>query len=239
MSVLTQSPDPKTLARVEQIRQLDPDVRAEADLAGIRIAGALADSWAPAETLLQPLTTNAAPTAVQAEARHHLQRLQSSWQVAGPYRVDSRQASKLFDAAFPPETQEAASVAWRTRPAAASDQPGHLDLSDLGPGDHCVLDARTRVFSPVEQTVRLKIGSDDSIKLWINGELVYAHNTVRGLAPGQHQAQARLSAGWNHVLVKLPQHTAGCGFWIEIALSEGAPVRGLLWDPRGQGKPNP
>ena len=233
VSVLTRYPHPETLARVEQIRQVDAEARLEAELALVRIAAALADSWAPAEAQLEQLASGAAQPAVQAEARNHLRRLHSGWQVAGPYRVAGRQGPDLFNEVFPPENPAATHVAWRTVPAVAPDQPGHLDLSKLNPGDHCVLYARTQVFSPVEQSVRLKIGSDDGIKLWINGELVHAHNTVRGLVPGQDQASARLQAGWNQLFVKLTQHTAGCGVWIEIHRPDDAPVPGLIWNPRG------
>jgi hypothetical protein len=76
--------------------------------------------------------------------------------------------------------------------------------------------------------VHLAIGSDDGIKLWVNGELVHANNAVRGLTPGQDRATGQLRPGWNDLLAKITQHTAGCGFTLRIATADGADVPGLL-----------
>jgi hypothetical protein len=61
--------------------------------------------------------------------------------------------------------------------------------------DQCVVYLKTRVYSPREQKVRLEIGSDDGIKLWINGKLVHAKNAMRPLQPGEDTAEAVLKEG--------------------------------------------
>lgn len=239
LSVLPRFPHPDTLRAVEQLRRDDPTVRAEAESASCQLASALADSWSPAEDILASLAAEGTTPAIRAQAADRLRQLHSGWQVAGPYRVQGREGPALFDVPFPPEETGTQQIAWRTKPPASPDQPGHVDLTDLQPGDHCVLYARTGVYAPVDLPVLLRIGSDDGIKLWINRRLVHAHNAIRGLVRGQDHAPAHLQRGWNTLLVKLTQHTAGCGFWIEILRPDGSPIPDLVWDPRGRESQGP
>lgn len=234
LSVLPRFPHPETLDTVERLRRTDPTVRPEAESASYQLADALADSWPGAESVLEALAAEASAPPLRTQARTRLRQPHSGWQVAGPYRVPGRLGPELFDVPFPPEQGNTQQVAWRTKAAAAPDQPGHLDLTDWQPGDHCVLYARTRIYAPADLAVLFQIGSDDGIKLRVNGQLVHVHNAVRGLVRGQDRAQAHLRRGWNEIVVKLTQHTAGCGLWIEILQPDGSPIPDLVWDPRGR-----
>jgi hypothetical protein len=97
-----------------------------------------------------------------------------------------------------------------------------------------VLYVKTRVFVPREQPINLAIGVDDGIKLWINGQLVHANNAVRGLNPDEDKAKAVLRQGWNDLLAKITQHTAGCGVCVRVTAPDGALVDGLRVDPLGK-----
>ena len=103
-------------------------------------------------------------------------------------------------------------------------------------GEHCLVYLKTQVFVPTAQSVNLEIGSDDGIKLWVNGELVHANNAVRGLTPGQDHAKASLREGWNELRAKITQHTLGCGMTLRMVSTDGKPVSGLRFDPDGDGK---
>jgi len=111
-----------------------------------------------------------------------------------------------------------------------------VDLADVVGGDHCVVYLKTRVYVPKEQPVLLDIGTDDGIKLWVNGEQVHANNAVRGLVPDQDRAVARLRQGWNDFLAKITQHTLGCGACIRLRAADGSRIDGLRCDPAGRGE---
>lgn len=81
---------------------------------------------------------------------------------------------------------------------------------------------RTRVTSPTDQDVRLEVGSDDSIKVWLNGKVVHASNTDRGLAPRQDLVKARLNKGANDLMIRVINHSGGWGFACRIRRPDGS-----------------
>ena len=157
------------------------------------------------------------------------------WQVAGPYRQKGKECRQLFDIAFDPEKPDA-KVTWR--PAPRPKDPSlvwKVELSSVVGGDHCVVYVRSKVHAPAKQTVRLDMGADDGIKVWVNGKLVHANNAVRGLTPEQDKATAVLNEGWNDVLVKITQHTMGCEACIRIRRPDGSVIdelRFVAGDPQ-------
>jgi len=56
----------------------------------------------------------------------------------------------------------------------------------------------------------LELGSDDGVKVWLNGELVHEKNIGRPLKPGEDAEQVTLKAEWNDLLLKV---TNGGGGW--------------------------
>jgi hypothetical protein len=58
--------------------------------------------------------------------------------------------------------------------------------------------------------VEVLLGSDDGVRVWLNGELVLDENAERPLDPNAHRLTLRLRAGVNHLFVKVSQ---GGGEW--------------------------
>lgn len=106
--------------------------------------------------------------------------------------------------------------------------PRVLDLSKLLGGDNRVAYLRSQVRSPDARTVRLELGSDDGVKAWLNGALVHANNTLRGAAPGQDKVDVTLQQGWNTLLLKITQGSAGWGACAQFTAADGSPARGLF-----------
>lgn len=210
------------------------DVRGEAELAAIRIAQRLgASDFDRVEAVLSRLAESAQEPATRTQARNVLRLLDSGWVVCGPFRIEGREAGQLFDVPFAPENSTGEPPAWRRVPGLADPaRAGEVDLGAFTGGNHCVLYARTRVYSPDEREVNLALGSDDGLKLWLNGTLIHANNAVRGLVPGQDRATGRLRSGWNELLAKVTQHTAGCGLTVQITNRDGTTVSGLRFDAR-------
>ena len=64
-----------------------------------------------------------------------------------------------------------------------------------------------------ERVVDLSLGSDDGIKVWLNGEPVLANNVSRGAAADQERLSLALQAGENELLVKIVNTGGIAGFY--------------------------
>jgi len=223
----------------------DAAIRAEAEAACVRIAASLGQAHpAEAKAALRRIMAASKNVSVRAEAGKALEAMEQyvgyipTWMVAGPYRQKGKECRELFDIAFAPEGADAAKVTWKPAPSPSDASLfWQVDLSSVVGGNHCVVYLRTRVYAPRKQRVRLDIGTDDGIKMWVNGKLVHANNAVRGLRPGQDRAEAVLREGWNAVLVKITQHTMGCGACVRIRNSDGSVIQGLRFDSGGADAP--
>jgi hypothetical protein len=56
------------------------------------------------------------------------------------------------------------------------------------------------------------MGSDDSLRVWLNGEIIHEFASGRGLNVAQDEVVLPLKAGKNHLLVKVVQGGGGWGF---------------------------
>jgi len=150
----------------------------------------------------------------------------TAWQVAGPYRESGKSFSELFDLPLGPE--KGSQVEWK--PAEFSTDPAKphtVDLLKSFGGEQCVGYARTEVQAEAEADGVLEIGSDDGIKIWLNGALVHANNTARPLQPGQDKARVRLKPGRNELLVKLTQNNLGWEFCVKLVNPDGRLIEGV------------
>jgi HEAT repeat protein len=234
LSGLGAIPDSQALALAAAMLD-DPSVNAEAAQSVIQIADSLATTR-PEEAvaaLTKVLAGNTDPAILSAagEARKKIWKMSgyiTLWEVAGPYEEQGKDFSALFDIPFAPETGDAASVQWRELPASANPaESWKMDLLQALGGQQRVAYARTWINSPKQQNVRLELGSDDGVKVWLNGLVVYANNVSRALQPGSDALDVTLNEGWNPLLLKVTQNTAGWEFCVRFAQPSGEPVAGL------------
>ncbi len=82
----------------------------------------------------------------------------------------------------------------------------------LGSGDidHHVAYGSIALDSPRKQETQMLVGSDDAVKVWLNGALVHNHPTNRGADDYQDQFAVTLKAGTNILLVAVYE---GMGGW--------------------------
>lgn len=74
----------------------------------------------------------------------------------------------------------------------------------------------------------LLVGSDDGIKVWLNGEVVHTKAVVRELQPGHDAISIALREGENTFLVKVANFEGPWGFSISVVDERGMPVD-LVW----------
>jgi HEAT repeat protein len=214
----------------------DPSVKAEAAQSVIQIADSLAatrpeEAVAALTKVLADNNTDPAILSPAQEARKKIWKMLgyvTLWQVAGPYEQQGKDFSELFEIPFAPESGDAASVHWQVLPTNANPaESWKMDLLQALGGQQRVAYARTWINSPKQQNVRLELGSDDGAKVWLNGVLVHANNASRALQPGSDEVDVTLNEGWNALMLKVTQNTAGWEFCVRFAQPSGEPVTGL------------
>jgi hypothetical protein len=133
------------------------------------------------------------------------------WRFAGPFRKAKTGGGELFDVAFPPEPDAAdPKVEWRGIPMQAVVEPGIIDFLSIERANDCCCYLVTELVSAKAQGARLELGSDDGLKVWLNGEVVHANNAMRGLSLGSDVVEVELREGLNLLLLKITQ---GGGDW--------------------------
>jgi len=67
--------------------------------------------------------------------------------------------------------------------------------------------AWAQINMPQDTPVRLGIGSNDAVKVWLNGELIHDHWVNRGAVPDSDIVNALLNEGNNHLVIKIQNST--------------------------------
>lgn len=153
-----------------------------------------------------------------------------AWLLAGPYQQDGKDNSALFDMVFPPE-QPTARAEWRPLALPAGGRSGLIEFDKTLGGQNRVVYLRTQITAENEQDAQLEMGSDDGIKVWLNGKVVHANNAVRPNTPNQDKAKIKLRPGANTLLVKVTQ---GGGEWsacCRLRAADGRELTGVTVAP--------
>lgn len=215
----------------------EPALQAEAQNAVIAIARLIASTNPEEATAaVQQVVDTAAHDRVQNAARAALEHIRAhegyltSWMIAGPYvwrGKDWRLVHK--NSFFPEDPNRRATQNWQTLQPTNPTEPYLYDLTpfDRG-GDRCVY-VMTAIWSPQAQPARIDVGSDDSVKVWLNDELVHDNLVARGHQPFEDQVPVQLQDGWNHLMLKIVQGGGGWGFSCRIQAPEGGPLHGLKY----------
>jgi tetratricopeptide (TPR) repeat protein len=165
-------------------------------------------------------------------AKHQRLGLITDWLVIGPFDNEGKAG---FDAAYPPEAGidldgaypgKEREVRWRRYPAALGTAFVALDAV-FRPRLNVVAYALVLVYSPVEQPAALRFGTDDAVKIWLDGALAYADKGCHLAAFDQAASGVVLRAGWNALLVKVTQGEGAWRFCLRITAPDGSPLEGL------------
>ncbi|MBN2371709.1 MAG: prolyl oligopeptidase family serine peptidase, partial [Vicinamibacteria bacterium] len=100
-----------------------------------------------------------------------------------------------------------------------------VGLEELeGAKDDVVAYAFAKVTRPAAGNALLSIGSDEGIRVWLNGKLVISRDGLRSLVPDEDQIEVDMNAGENRLLVKVPQTIGRWAFCARV-LEPGAVLR--------------
>jgi hypothetical protein len=155
----------------------------------------------------------------------HLTDYITTWEFAGAY---TKANVNLFEEPFAPEGADASQVLWRPfRSMTDQDRPWLLDFDKVVGGEFGVVYVRTNIWSPAEQKARLEVGSDDGVKIWMNGELIHAKDASRGVTPGEDSVQVTLGKGWNSLMMKVNSRGGEWGACARFRTPEGGKIEGI------------
>jgi alpha-galactosidase len=101
--------------------------------------------------------------------------------------------------------------------ATANPKNGFVDCRKaIGPFEFCVAYGYTEIESIHPRETILRCGSDDGIRIWLNGKIIHSNDTGRGYRLGEDEAPIYLKAGINRLLVKVVNYRAGWGFGVAV-----------------------
>jgi HEAT repeat protein len=222
----------------------NPSLKNEAAIAAIKLARQLAAAYNQlALAVLNDLKAAAGSDEAKKQADEAIAFVEKvgrdsegfilTWMMAGPYTQRNKTGSALFDIALGPEKGDAVQVNWRPAAAAAADSqtPWIVDLAKLIGGDQRVAYLKTTITSDKSKDALLELGSDDGIKVWLNGQVVHANNAERGISPGQDKVKVHLNQGSNLLLMKITQGGSDWAACARLRTPDGGKLDGVVVTP--------
>jgi hypothetical protein len=112
------------------------------------------------------------------------------------------------------------------RPVQTGSDEGIVTLDPLfRKNDLVTAYAFAEIVSKKAREAVLKCGSDDGIRVWLNGELVHDNPALRGVTPGEDTVKIKLQEGTNTLLVKICEQRGGWGFCVKLEDDKGRPLK--------------
>jgi len=142
----------------------------------------------------------------------------ASWSVSGPYRMEDYGARRLFDeVSFPPETDMNSVKDWRILPLKVrGDGLIYADLAEFSGGEvECVAYVACKITVPEPIDAKILLGSNDGVKVWLNGTLVHSFAEGRTMTPDQDQFPVKLQKD-NVLLMAIYNQGAAWEFTIRL-----------------------
>jgi hypothetical protein len=167
-----------------------------------------------------------------------------TWMVLGPFRFAENDfggghqqtaADHEFiqnEAAIDGAQEAPEGTIWQRQTFTGHVLAGQIDLNRLYQGiDHAASYAVTWLDSPVAvEDAILRIGSDDYVKIWINGELVLTYNKQRRSSDWDQDSATniKLKMGLNRIVVKCVDVVGGYDFYFRLTDKLDRPINTKL-----------
>jgi hypothetical protein len=161
-----------------------------------------------------------------------------AWYLAFPFDANMGQAfpqEKKIDLKGTMKGKGNANVKWVLKEAelrenflARIDFKAHIQ----NPNDTCVY-AMIHVQAPGALNCKLMVGSDDGVKVWVNGQNVHTVDRNRAAKVDEDQIPIKLNEGWNRLLFKIRNRDGGYELVMRLATNDGKPIPDLVYDAMG------
>jgi hypothetical protein len=143
------------------------------------------------------------------------------WWIIGPF--DNSDANGL-QTVYPPETEfkkdkayfgkNKKTIGWEYY---QNKQSGYIDFTKIyKPSDNGVAYARRVITMPKDDVLKIGVGSNDGVRLWVNGKLELDNKIARKAEPNQDILNISLKKGENTILLKIDQLGGGWGFYFSV-----------------------
>ncbi|HTY35995.1 MAG TPA: putative Ig domain-containing protein [Bacteroidota bacterium] len=161
---------------------------------------------------------------VQGSGSAFAQKVLGPWYGIGPFKASGKSA---FSVVFPPENEvdlsksyEGGTLKW-TRRTDWTDGT----VIDLGKESFCATYMFRTITVERDTILPVSLGSDDGIKVWLNGKEILSNNIDRGVEADEESIDLVLKKGENRFLMKVNNNQGGFGFYFHL---EDAGVR-TIW----------
>jgi alpha-galactosidase len=149
------------------------------------------------------------------------------WYAVGPFKATG---GDPFHELFGPEDQGASDSSFQDGQLRWTAHRGWRDgmVIPFAPVDRSATYLRRSIDVGQDTTIVAHFGSDDGIKVWINGAIALENDASRGCAPDQDAVSLPLRQGTNLLLVKISNGSGDTGFYFSLTPTEPAGLWRLL-----------
>jgi hypothetical protein len=136
----------------------------------------------------------------------------SAWWIKGPYP-----APKVEDWAKAEAPEKGIDLKQGWRPVQVGGKNGIVDFDSLfKPNDNVTAYAYAEIWVRKDRDATLKCGSDDGIRIWLNGAMVHSKLELRSLKVDEDSVDIKLKEGRNTLLVKVCEKGGGWNFHVRL-----------------------
>jgi len=145
----------------------------------------------------------------------------SDWWIIGPF--DNANENGL-ETIYPPETgfelnqfysgNKSQKVKWESY---TNQESGYIDFTKIyHPSENGVAYASRNFEMDEKKSLKVGVGSNDGVRMWLNGKLVLDHKVLRKAEPNQEILTLPFKKGDNSVIIKIDQFGGGWGFYFSL-----------------------
>ena len=145
----------------------------------------------------------------------------SDWWIIGPFDNSNENGLSTI---YPPENEfnvnktytgnKNQNVKWKSY---HNEESGYIDFTKIfHPSENGVVYASRNFKMDEDKSMKIGVGSNDGVRMWLNGKLVLDHKVLRKAEPNQEILTLRFKKGDNSVLIKIDQFGGGWGFYFSL-----------------------
>jgi len=107
-----------------------------------------------------------------------------------------------------------------------ADEDGQVDLRRLFPSEPQAGTALLATFfeAPAAGVYTLRIGSDDAVRVEVDGHVVHSNDVRRGWSADQDTVRVPLERGWHRMLVRVVEYGGAWGVSVRVADDKDQPI---------------